>query len=116
MERILLAVEAEAGTDALAASRAIDVFVVDFAGGETARDLTARLRGAGVRSDRAFDNRSPKAQFKAADRSGARLALVIGPDEAASGKVGIKDLSSDKEQITAGNEDIVEEVLRILRR
>ena len=60
--------------------------MVDFAGGDAARDLTARLRAAGLRADRAFDGRSPKAQFKAADRSGARLALVVGPDEAAAGR------------------------------
>ena len=116
VDRILLAVEAEAGTESLAAGRAIDVFVVDFAGGDMARDLTARLRHAGIRSDRAFDRRSPKAQFKAADRSGARLALVVGPDEAASGKVGIKDLGAESEQITVGSEDVVQEVLRILGR
>ena len=64
-----------------------------------ARDLTARLRAAGLQADRAFDGRSPKAQFKAADRSGARLALVVGPDEAAGGKVGIKDLVAGGEQV-----------------
>ena len=47
------------------------------------------------RADRAFDGRSAKAQFKAADRSGARLALVIGPDEAAAGLVAIKDLRGE---------------------
>ena len=86
VERILLAVEAEGGTDRLAAGRGLDVFVVDFggSGGDAGRDLTALLRAAGLRADRAFDGRSPKAQFKAADRSGARLALVVGPDEASS--------------------------------
>ena len=66
--------------------------MVDFAGGAAARDLPPSLRAAGLRADRAFDGRSPKSQFKAADRSGARLALVVGPDEAAAGTVGIKDL------------------------
>ena len=82
------------------------MFVVDFAGGDAARDLTARLRAAGLRADRAWDGRSPKAQFKAADRSGARLALVVGPDEAAAGTVAIKDLRSDgdggQETVTPG--------------
>ena len=116
IERILLAVEAEGARDALANRRAIDVFVVDFAGGALARNLTAQLRHAGIRADRAFDNRSPKAQFKAADRSGARLALVIGPDEAASSKVGIKDLATDAEQVTVDLEDVVPEVRRVLGR
>ena len=87
VERILLAAGGRAATASrLPARRRLDAFVVDFAGGEAARDLTARLRAAGLRADRAFDGRSPKAQFKAADRSGARLALVVGPDEAASGQ------------------------------
>ncbi len=114
VERILLAVEAEGGTARLSRDQGIDVFVVDFAGGETARDLTAALRAAGVRSDRAFDGRSPKAQFKAADRSGARLALVVGPDEAAGGKVGIKDLKGDGDQETVDLDGVVDEVRKRL--
>ena len=78
-----------------------DAFVVDFAGGDAGRDLTARLRAVGLRADRAFDGRSPKAQFKGADRSGARLALVIGPDEAATATVGIKDLAGAGQQTSA---------------
>jgi hypothetical protein len=53
--------------------------VVDVAGGEAARDLTAELRRAGLRADRAFDGRSLKSQMKAADRSGARVALSLRP-------------------------------------
>jgi histidyl-tRNA synthetase len=92
LERTLLACDAEGVFGVEDIQVALDVFVVDFAGGDAARDLTARLRAAGLRADRAWDSRSPKAQFKAADRSGARLALIVGPDEAASGTVGIKDL------------------------
>jgi histidyl-tRNA synthetase len=114
VERILLAVEAEGGTSGLAGDQGIDVFVVDFAGGDAARDLTAALRTGGVRCDRAFDGRSPKAQFKAADRSGARLALVVGPDEAAAGKVGIKDLKAGGNQEAVDLEAVVTEVRRRL--
>ena len=111
VERILLATGAAEGEDGrLAARRTLDAFVVDFAGGEAARDLTARLRTAGLRADRAFDARSPKAQFKAADRSGARLALVVGPDEAAAGQVGIKDLLRGGDQVTVPAADVVTEV------
>jgi histidyl-tRNA synthetase len=111
VERILLATGAGRGEDSrLAGRRALDAFVVDFAGGEAARDLTARLRAAGLRADRAFDARSPKAQFRAADRSGARLALVVGPDEAAAGQVGVRDLVAGGEQVTVPVGDIVEEV------
>ena len=110
VDRTLLAVEVEGHLDRLAAGRGLDVFVVDFAGGEKARDLTARLRAAGIRVDRAFDNRSTKSQFKAAGRSGARLALVVGPDELARGTVGVKDLASDDEQEEVADADVVKEV------
>jgi histidyl-tRNA synthetase len=112
IERILLALEAEHATPPAPAP--LDAFVVDFAGGTGARDLTARLRAAGFRVDRSFDSRSPKAQFKAADRSGARLALVIGPDEAAAGTVGVKDLHKGGEQATISLDQLVDELRRRL--
>jgi histidyl-tRNA synthetase len=115
VERTLMAVGAEGASGAGRGDRrALDAFVVDFAGGAAARDLTARLRAAGLRVDRSFDGRSPKSQFKAADRSGARLALVIGPDESAGGLVGIKDLKTDAAQETVKLVDVVEEVRRRL--
>lgn len=91
VERTLLALEAGSGSRADA--ERLDAFVVDFAGGDAARDISARLRAGGFRVDRAFDSRSAKSQFKSADRSGARFALVVGPDELAAGTVGVKDLS-----------------------
>ena len=48
-----------------------------------ARDLCAELRRAGVEAVRAYDGRSLKAQLKQADRSGARVALIVGPEELA---------------------------------
>ncbi|HEY2303198.1 MAG TPA: histidine--tRNA ligase [Acidimicrobiales bacterium] len=114
VERILLACDVEGVLPATGAGP--DVFVVDFAGGAAARDLTFALRDAGLRADRAFDNRSPKSQFKAADRSGARLALVVGPDEAAAGTVSIKDLRAGAGggQDAVAVTDLVDEVRRRL--
>ena len=40
--------------------------------------------------DRTYDGRSMKAQFRAADRSGARLAVVVGPEELSTGKVKVQ--------------------------
>jgi histidyl-tRNA synthetase len=75
IERILLVCDAEATFQVPAST--LDVFVIDTTGGEAARDVTDRFREAGIRTDRAFDQRSYKAQMKQADRSGAKLALVI---------------------------------------
>jgi histidyl-tRNA synthetase len=97
VERILLAADAEAVWDLPEAP--IDVFVVDVTGGAVARDLTVALRRAGLGADRAFDGRSMKAQMKAADRSGARWAAIVGEDEAAAGAVTLRDLRGDRPQV-----------------
>jgi histidyl-tRNA synthetase len=97
VERVLLACDAE-GVFPVPGSP-VQVFVVDATGGEEARDLTAELRRAGVACDRAFDGRSMKAQFRAADRSGARLAVVIGTEEKASGKVKVQALDGDRTEL-----------------
>ena len=68
--------------------------------GESARDLTAELRRAGLRADRAFDGRSMKSQLKSADRSGARVALIVGPDEVAAGTVSVRPLRGRRTQRT----------------
>jgi histidyl-tRNA synthetase len=96
IERILLACDAEGVFPV--DPRPLDAFVVDTTGGAAARDLTATLRDAGLSADRAFDDRSMKAQFKAADRSGARWVLVVGPDEAASGTVSLRPLRDAGDQ------------------
>jgi histidyl-tRNA synthetase len=110
IDRILLAGEGKGLASRLDEARRLDAFVVDFAGGTTARDLTAQLRAAGLRADRSFDDRSPRAQFKAADRSGARVAVVIGPEEAAAGTAGIKDLLDGGDQVTVPQAELVEAI------
>ena len=115
IERILLACDAEGVFPA--PESLIDVFVIDTTGGAEARDLTAALRAAGVRADRAFDQRSMKAQFKAADRSGARFAVVIGPDEVAAGKVVVRNLRNPGEnQLPVDRADIVAQLRELLEK
>ena len=105
IERILLACDAE-GVFPVEPTP-LDAFVVDTTGGAAARDLTAALRDAGLSADRAFDDRSMKAQFKAADRSGARWVLVVGPDEAASGTVSLRPLRGEGDQRTVPLDEVV---------
>lgn len=47
-----------------------------------------------------------KSQFKKADKSGARLALILGDDEVAKELVTIKDLRNEAEQITVEQNNI----------
>ncbi|MEN3273679.1 MAG: histidyl-tRNA synthetase [Actinomycetota bacterium] len=99
IERILLAADGE-GVFPPPESR-VDVFVVDVVGGSAARDITALLRRAGVRADRAFDGRSMKSQMKQADKSGARHVVIVGEDEAAEGQVTLRDLSTHDQRRVA---------------
>ena len=96
VDRTLLACDAEGVFEAPAA--AVDVFVVDTTGGNLAVVLTDRIRLAGLRADRSWDDRSMKAQMKAADRSGAALAVIVGDDERDNGTVTVRDLRGDAGQ------------------
>ncbi len=111
IERILLACDAE-GVFAVDPPP-LDAFVVDSTGGEAARDLTFELRGAGLRADRAFDGRSLKSQMKAADRSGARVAVIVGTDELAAGTVSLRPLRGPGEQRRVPRAQVVESVRRL---
>jgi histidyl-tRNA synthetase len=84
----------------------LDAFVVDVTGGLHAVALTAELRRAGIAVDRGYDNRSMKAQMKLANRSGARVALIVGDDELAAGTVVVKPMRGDGEQIAVARSDL----------
>ena len=85
VERTLIACDVESVFPGPAGG--VEVFVVDTTGGSEALALSTELRRGGRSVDRGFGGRSMKAQMKAADRSGAELALIIGEDETASDTV-----------------------------
>jgi histidyl-tRNA synthetase len=93
IERVLLACDAEGVLPAPASS--VDVWVVDVTRSGTSGQLAWALRRAGIAADRGFDARSMRAQMKLADRSGARLALIVGEEEQRSGTVSVRDLRAD---------------------
>ena len=98
IERLLLTRQAEGVSSALV-DRSVDVFVIDTTDDDLATSLCDELRRHGLSVERAFDGRSMKSQMKLADKSGARFALLIGPQEQAAGQVTIRDLrSADHEQ------------------
>jgi histidyl-tRNA synthetase len=84
--------------------------VVDVVDGTAARDLTVRLRRAGLSADRAWEGRSLKSQMKQADRTGASLALIVGEDEAARGVVTVRHLRADRGQEQVPVDGLVERV------
>jgi histidyl-tRNA synthetase len=88
VERVLLAMaEPEP-------SPTLDAFVVAAATElrEEAALLARELRNAGLRVDADLRGQSLKSQLRRADKSGARVALLLGPDELERGTVQVKDL------------------------
>lgn len=112
IERVLLTCEAEGVFPAPVA--AVDLYVVDTTGGDAARDIAVDLHRHGFRVERAYDARSMKSQMKTADRSGARIALIIGSDELAAGIVTVRPLREDQPQRTVARERLVAELRTLL--
>jgi histidyl-tRNA synthetase len=112
VDRTLLACDDE-GVFA-APERGIDVFVVDTTGGAEALVITEQVRRAGRSADRAFDGRSMKAQMKAANRSGAAVAVIVGGDEQAAGTAVVRPLRGDGEQIVVPRPDLLTHLEAVL--
>ncbi|MVU77825.1 histidine--tRNA ligase [Nocardia sp. ET3-3] len=98
VDRTVLALEAE-GKSAVDGPR-IEVFGVPL--GDVAKQrlvvIAGELRKAGIRTDLAYGGRGMKGAMKAADKSGARVALVLGDREVAEGEIGLKDLSTGEQR------------------
>jgi histidyl-tRNA synthetase len=77
--------------------------------------LAARLRAAGVRADLAYGDRGVKGAMRAADRSGASIALVAGDRDIEAGTIGVKNLATG-EQVDIRVDDVLAEVLSRLSR
>jgi histidyl-tRNA synthetase len=88
----------------------VDVFVVDTTGGEHALRITSELRSVGLSADRAYEHRSMKAQIKAADRSGAALAVIVGTDEVAAGVAIVRPLRIHAEQVAVARDRLVSDL------
>ncbi len=109
MERLVLLVK-EVNPNVLLA-RAVDIYLIHsgenttaaaFKLAETIRNALPSLRILLHTSGGNF-----KKQFKRADKSGAKLALVLGESEVAEHTVVIKDLFGETEQITVPQTDLI---------
>ncbi|TAM45091.1 MAG: histidine--tRNA ligase [Gammaproteobacteria bacterium] len=100
LERLaeLLALDAGNTTDTQAAQAYLAV--LDESVRPQALRLAETLRDQGLRVEFNCGSGGLKAQLKRADRSGARFALLLGPDEAARASVSVKDLRHGAEQAT----------------
>ena len=99
IERLLLLID-ELGL--AVPSSAPDAYAIlpDASALAQAMPVLEALRAEGVAVQMHAGGGSFKSQFKKADASGARFALVFGADELARGEVAIKPLRGDGEQVT----------------
>jgi histidyl-tRNA synthetase len=96
--------------DGLAGQTSVDAYFVavgDRAQAAAIR-LTERLRDAvpRLRLMTHCGGGSFKSQFKKADKSGARFALILGEEELAGGRIGVKHLREELEQQTLPLEEL----------
>lgn len=110
VDRTVLALKAEGKT--VGETARVDVYCVPL--GDAARLVLVKVAGAlrarGVRVDLAYGDRGLKGAMRAADRSGARIALVAGDRDIEAGTVGVKELGTG-EQADVAVDAVAAEVL-----
>ncbi len=94
MERLLMVMEAENAS--FGEPRGTDCYLLgmDEQSREKAFTLAGELRKQGVSAETDLLNRSVKAQFKYADKFGARFVAVIGEEELSEGAAQVKDMKT----------------------
>ena len=90
----------------------LDAYVVYSEGQEshafvTAEQLRGRKLKVALHGTTDGKTASFKSQMKKADASGARFAIILGPDEVAAGKLSLKPLRGEGEQALLGFDDAV---------
>ena len=101
VERLVATLEAEGLSVPFEPGRPpVVVFVgaVGAAGAVEGLRVARRLRRAGLVAVSDLLERSVKAQFKAADRLGARFVVLVGEEELAAGEATVRDLASGEQK------------------
>ncbi|BCO36614.1 histidine--tRNA ligase [Mycobacterium heckeshornense] len=113
VDRTLLALHAEGKT--VGEAGRCDVFGVPLSDQAKLRlaVVAAQLRAGGLRVDLAYGDRGLKGAMRAADRSGARFALVAGDRDIESGTVGVKDLATGEQQAVPIDSVVSEVISRL---
>lgn len=97
-----------------------DVYVVAVGDAALARsfEIAEGLREAidGVRIDLNLGGGSFKSQLKRADKSGAEFAVILGDQEVAENRAGLKPLRTDEDQIEVNMDQLAQELSGRLRR
>ncbi len=98
MERLLMAMDAENAP--FERDKTADCYLLGMDGKsrEKAFALAGELRRAGVSAETDLMTRSVKAQFKYADKAGARFVAVLGEAELAEGAAEVKDMKNSSSE------------------
>ncbi len=64
-------------------------------------DLVQELRGIGRIAEMDHQSRSLKSQFKLADKLGARMVAILGPDELEQGMIKVRNMASHEESLVS---------------
>ena len=130
VSRLLSALSAR-GLNSAGRAPLVVVTIFDKAESATAFQMVGELRAAGLRAEAYVGNGKMGDQFKYADKRGAAIAVVEGPDERARGEVTLKDLALGAElaksvesraewtatrqaQVLVNRADLVAEIKKIL--
>jgi histidyl-tRNA synthetase len=132
VSRLLSALSARGLNTAVRAPLVV-VTVFDRNESPAAFRMVGELRAAGLRAEAYVGNGKMGDQFKYADKRGAAIAVVEGPDERAKGEVTLKDLAlgaelaksvesraewvaSRQAQVTVKRADLIGEIRKLLAR
>ena len=98
-ERMVLALEAAGALSE--GSKRVDGYIacVDQSVRPAAFDLVCAARDAGLCVEMDHQGKSLKSQFKMADKIGARVVVILGPDELAQGKARIRSMQKHTEKL-----------------
>jgi len=117
IERLILLLETLALVPDSALGR-LDLYLLPVDDGATRQTLllAERLRTAlpALRAQLHCGGGSFKSRIKKADRSGARLALLVGEDEVATGKATLKFLRDDRDQLSLDQEALIDTLSDLL--
>ena len=97
VERTILALRAEQIDLPVEAGLAVFVVPLGTAAKTYALGLVGRLRAAGIAADLAYGDRGMTGAMKAADRSGASYAVVLGDRDLEAGTAQVKDLRTGEQ-------------------
>src|SRR5690625_944357 len=110
LERLMLALENE--NVKLPVEDTLDIFLITI--GDSVKEEAVRivndLRTAGLQVDKDYQERSIRAQFRAADRLQARYVLIIGEDELKENKINIRTMETGEEEAVS-----IENIVNVMK-